>query len=139
MTSGLACLLQLDLQYVLAALAGFLSHALYFIRGHRDTEALSIITMHLLLGIGVAMVQTCQFGVSGGFTRTCIITSLYYTALFTSIIIYRVFFHRLHRFPGPHAAKVTNLYGPYLNRNGKMHDEYIKLFRKYGDIVRVGM
>ncbi|UKZ52617.1 hypothetical protein TrVGV298_006398 [Trichoderma virens] len=60
----------------------------------------------------------------------------YFMALFTSISVYRLFFHRLRHFPGPFAAKLTKFYGPYSAWDGKLHVKHIKLFEEYGDIVR---
>ncbi|KAK0736748.1 hypothetical protein B0T21DRAFT_269701, partial [Apiosordaria backusii] len=61
----------------------------------------------------------------------------YLATLFTSIIVYRLFFHPLRHIPGPFIAKITKLYGPWTARNGQMHLEQTKLIKKYGNFVRV--
>ena len=62
----------------------------------------------------------------------------YLAGAFTSTIVYRLFFHRLRRFPGPIMARVSKFYGIYCARNWKMHEEYDDVLKKYGDIVRIG-
>jgi hypothetical protein len=120
----------LGLQCLTGTSAGFLSHILYFIRGYHDTSILRILILHLTA-------YTALYILLGLGSATLISTS-YVLALFASITVYRLFFHPLRRFPGPIAAKITKLYGPYLARNGKLHIEQNKLFATYGNIVRIG-
>ncbi|KAF9871302.1 cytochrome p450 [Colletotrichum karsti] len=57
----------------------------------------------------------------------------------TSMMIYRGFFHRLNRFPGPFLAKFSNLYVTFKIWNRMhLHEDVRKLHEKYGGIVRVG-
>lgn len=59
--------------------------------------------------------------------------------LFSSMIVYRAFFHRLSKFPGPFWARISNLYITFLSAK-KMHlyAEVQELHKQYGDIVRLG-
>jgi len=59
--------------------------------------------------------------------------------VFASMLIYRGFFHRLGRFPGPFFARLSNWYVTSL-RVKKLHlyEEVQQLHSKYGDIVRLG-
>lgn len=59
--------------------------------------------------------------------------------LFSSMIVYRAFFHRLSKFPGPFWARLSNLYITVLSAK-KMHlyEEVQELHKQYGDIVRLG-
>ncbi|KAK3356649.1 cytochrome P450 [Lasiosphaeria hispida] len=125
-------------QCIAGAAFGLLSHILYFVRGYHDTQALGIFAGHIMMYTALAAPLVAKKGVyAGGLTASAIFAS-YLVALFTSIGVYRVFFHRLSRFPGPLAAKLTKIYGPYTARNGQMHIEQNKLFEKYGDIIRIG-
>lgn len=57
----------------------------------------------------------------------------------TSILTYRAFFHRLNKFPGPFAARLSNLYPTALSaKNLHLYDEVQKLHQQYGDYVRLG-
>lgn len=121
-----------------AAALGFLSHVLYFIRGRQhSSQAVGIALFYLAsLCIGFA-----AFGYHGGILygvrRTAGLATCYATALFSSMITYRLVFHRTRHFPGPFAAKVTKIYsGPWLNRKKKLPFEQMRLADKYGDFVR---
>ena len=54
---------------------------------------------------------------------------------FTSIIIYRHFFHQLAKFPGPLLPAITYLYAFYFNvlRSGHFYKEAERLHDKYGE------
>lgn len=121
-----------------AAAVGVLSHVLYFIRGFREREGLAIICVHLAAGTAVYLKSAQTYGIVSGVAFACLVNFSYLCALSSSIIIYRLFFHRLRHFPGPIAAKITEFYGPYRARNWKIHIEDTKLLEKYGDFVRVG-
>jgi hypothetical protein len=61
------------------------------------------------------------------------------SGIFTSMLIYRGFFHRLQRFPGPFLARFSNFYATRLSAK-KLHlyEETQRLHKRYGDIVRLG-
>ncbi|KAI8163313.1 Cytochrome P450 monooxygenase [Colletotrichum sp. SAR 10_71] len=56
------------------------------------------------------------------------------------MVVYRGFFHRLNRFPGPFLAKFSNLYvtARIWNRM-HLHEDVKKLHEKYGDVVRIAL
>lgn len=60
--------------------------------------------------------------------------------VFGSMSIYRLWFHRLTKFPGSFWARLSGFYMLHLTRR-KWHrfEETHKLHQKYGDFVRVGM
>ncbi|KAK4653470.1 hypothetical protein QC762_506640 [Podospora pseudocomata] len=129
--------LDLVIPCLLASATGFLSHTLYFIRGFHDTSALRIILVHFTTFLCLTGYSITQLGVFPGLITSTAIALSYLTTLFTSIITYRLFFHPLRHIPGPFLAKITKLYGPYTARNGQMHLEQTKLFKKYGNFVRI--
>ena len=45
---------------------------------------------------------------------------------------------RLRRIPGPFLAGLTNLWRVYYVKKGDAQDTYIRLHKKYGNVVRVG-
>lgn len=60
--------------------------------------------------------------------------------IYTSMLVYRAFFHRLNRFPGPFLGRLSNFY--IAARALWTHQEYSvlqSLHKKYGDVVRIGM
>lgn len=56
----------------------------------------------------------------------------------SGIVIYRIFFHPLSKYPGPLLAKVTDLYSTYHALRGDRHLEFYRTHEKYGRIVRFG-
>ncbi|OKO95665.1 Tryprostatin B 6-hydroxylase [Penicillium subrubescens] len=58
--------------------------------------------------------------------------------MFTSITIYRLFFHRIGHFPGPRAAAVSKLWSVYKCRDSRNHLFLDGLHKKYGNFVRTG-
>lgn len=60
--------------------------------------------------------------------------------LYASMLAYRVSpFHRLHRFPGPLLARVSNFYLAGRVLASKQEFSVLKeLHEKYGDVVRIG-
>lgn len=125
--------------YLAAATTGILSHVLYFIRGYHDSQSLRIFIIHVCVYAAICISFITKLGIWSGLFASSAIFATYLVSLFTSMVVYRVFFHPLRRFPGPLAAKVSKFYGLYNARNGQMHIEQNKLFKKYGDIVRIGM
>lgn len=56
-----------------------------------------------------------------------------------SLIVYRGFFHRCNRFPGPPIAKFSRFYAAYLNAgDAQFYKELKSLHMRYGDFVRMG-
>lgn len=59
--------------------------------------------------------------------------------IYTSMLVYRVFFHRLGTFPGPFLARLSNFYITFLaGKNMQEYKEVQRLHEKYGDFVRTG-
>lgn len=67
------------------------------------------------------------------------IISFWILGIFTSILVYRAFFHRLNRFPGPSMARLSNLYPTALSAKSlHLYEEVQSLHKQYGDFVRLG-
>ncbi|KIK60728.1 hypothetical protein GYMLUDRAFT_600562 [Collybiopsis luxurians FD-317 M1] len=68
-----------------------------------------------------------------------LLTSLIFSYL-TGLGLYRLFFHPLHRYPGPVIAALTDLYEVYHNivRGGGLVTEIERLHQLYGPVVRTG-
>lgn len=123
-----------------AALGGILSHILYFIRGEHHKQALLFFKLFVavpLIGC-VVLVHLFRFTATQAFQLIGLVTAAYLGALWSSMIVYRVFFHRLRRFPGPPLAKVSKFY--HMLSLGKM-DNYRRLacwHKQHGNFVRTG-
>jgi len=68
---------------------------------------------------------------------TAVGTVSYFSALSTSILLYRAFFHPLRNFPGPFSAKLSKVV--HVLKIAKESKNYLlneDLFEKYGGFVR---
>ncbi|KAI0141897.1 isotrichodermin C-15 hydroxylase [Xylariaceae sp. FL1272] len=54
------------------------------------------------------------------------------------LVVYRVFFHPLAKYPGPLLAKITDAHQLYHAWKGDRHLEYWRMHERYGKIVRFG-
>ena len=71
--------------------------------------------------------------------RVGCIVSAFNGGLLGSIIVYRLLFHRLRRFPGAPWSKLTRFYDAYLaGKDVQYNVEIQKLHDKYGDFIRTG-
>ena len=133
--------MQQETKLCIAAAAGILSHILIFIRNEHHVQAPQIFRVFLLLSlllfIGEARIWSLSDSIQAARASALLVLS-YSASLFTSIIIYRLFFHQLRNFPGPIGARITKFWhvGKLLRQpNFKVLDD---LHRQYGDFVRTG-
>ncbi|KAL1979470.1 hypothetical protein VTN96DRAFT_5729 [Rasamsonia emersonii] len=100
-----------------------------------------------LFGISIALnlvlfgslVSQAGFGVTAAVGKTALVNAAFNVGLFGSIAIYRLYFHRLHCFPGPWGAKLSRLWALRVAaKNVRFAFEVEKLHKQYGDFVRIG-
>jgi hypothetical protein len=123
---------------LIAVAMGVMSHTAYYVRDNYVHSALRIGGFHLTAGSAVYLACTWIYGISSGVLLATAMCLSYLVGLFTSITIYRIWFHPFSHFPGPFAAKLSKFYAPWIARNGRMHLEHTKLLEKYGNFVRIG-
>ena len=119
---------------------GVSSHLGIFIRGEWHTRAGLLLRLYLLLFI---LVSILEYGCHvNGLTQTLLnslsISICYNVGLFSSITIYRIFFHRLRCYPGPWLASVSKFWHVYQCHKAPNYLVLDKLHREYGDYVRTG-
>jgi len=67
-------------------------------------------------------------------------TACFAVGVFLSMVVYRLFFHRIRHFPGPFWAKVSKIYAMSLAaKNVQYNVELEKFHEQYGDFIRTGM
>ena len=125
-----------------AALLGILSHLLYFIRGERHAQALAIFQLTIIivsLSV-VALIQLFDYGLISAIQATACVSTSYISSLWTSMVVYRVFFHPLRHFPGPPLAKLSKFYHSLCcwNLQGQNHRVRGRWHEQYGEFVRIG-
>jgi hypothetical protein len=126
---------------VLSAGLGVLSHLTYFIRGehHESAPTLALLCVIVPALLFMGQVVYLKFDTDQAVVTTTVIYGAYFSALWTSMVVYRVFFHRLNKFPGPFMAKVSKIYHTALVV--RTMDNYLlldKWHQEYGAFVRTG-
>ncbi len=126
---------------ILSAGLGILSHLTYFIRGehHESAPTLALLCVIVPAVLFTGQVVYMNIGAKEAVLTTTVLYMSYFSAIWTSMIVYRVFFHRLNQFPGPFMAKVSKMYHTALVI--RTMDNYLlldKWHQKYGAFVRTG-
>ena len=127
--------------YLAPAAAGILSHLFIFIRNEHHIQAPYIFRLFsfLVLFFFVAEARLWALNSAAQAAKASALIVLSYSlSLFTSIILYRILFHPLRKFPGPRWARVSKFWhvGKLLTQpNFKVLDD---LHQQYGDFVRTG-
>ena len=125
---------------LVAAILGLLSHNCLFIYGEWHMQAPLLLKACFILSLLIFLVHMtyleCNTLISLRFTFVCF--CIYNFTLFTSISVYRQFFHRLRNFPGPHLARITKFWHVYHCLNSQNHLLLDDLHNKYGRFVRTG-
>jgi hypothetical protein len=122
-------------------LVGVLTHVFIFRKGEWDLWASAFLRAWVFYEFATPclLIQYGNLSTSKAFSTTNKSFLAFAVGLTSSILIYRAFFHRLSRFPGPFKARLSNLYATKLaNKEEHMYLEVQELHRRYGDIVRIG-
>lgn len=118
--------------------AGALSHWAFFIRGEHHLHAglflhmflIAVLTCLLLESLARLNKSSCCSGIA--------VLFVYLGGLFSSVIIYRLFFNGLKRFPGSWWARISKFWHFYHVLDAKKCLLLEELRLSYGDIVRTG-
>jgi hypothetical protein len=124
-----------------ATAAGALSHWTYFIHGEHHVQAPHLlgISMASPILICLGIWKLTNLDAPQAAILAAKLVGSYSTALWSSILLYRVFFHRLRAFPGPWMAKTSKLWHVWkLAPRSDNFRQLDKLHREYGDYVRTG-
>ena len=122
---------------LLAAVGGVSAHILIFRVGEWDKASVSVAAFHVAAFLVAAATSYLQFNVP--VAEAAKVAGCYLVGLYSSMLVYRAFFHRLGRYPGPFLARLSNFYITARSMK-KMHlfKEVQKLHSQYGDYVRLG-
>ncbi|KUI73735.1 Tryprostatin B 6-hydroxylase [Cytospora mali] len=127
--------------YIQAVVAGIATHLGVFIRGEWHLLAPLVALAHTLafwaLFLACASTSPRKNDAASLLQATCLSIS-YLVGLFGSMSIYRLFFHRLRKFPGPRIAALTKLWHVYECRDLRNHLKMHELYQRYGSFVRTG-
>ncbi|KAI0896941.1 cytochrome P450 [Annulohypoxylon nitens] len=121
---------------------GLLLHHSLFIHGEWHIYAPELLLFHAIpisiLSLGAVLYHSSIVGtlcIAGLITSTS-----YLLALFTSILIYRIWFHPLTRagFKGPFYMRTSKIWHVWDCRTSRNHLKLSSLYEQYGDFVRTG-
>ena len=123
-----------------AAAAGVVAHRGVFIKGEWHMQAPMILIVHMVIynALWLMMIAFRHAAVLQAVGQASIISGCYLSSLFTSMLVYRLMFHRLRDFPGPVLARSTKLWHAWKGRRSQNHLLLDQLHHQYGDFVRTG-
>ncbi len=124
-----------------AAVLGVLSHIVYFRRGEHHKETLPYLQLFAasIPLSALALAHFLHFTYAQAILHAICIVGSFLGGIWTSMIIYRAFFHRLNKFPGPWPLKLTKF--SQLVSTWRL-DAFRRSYRqhqKFGNFVRTGM
>jgi len=137
----------------LASLLGVSSHLCYFIHGEHHAAAPRIAQFYTVAFVGLyvifralapAATNAATSSTDSSKTTTTplaaavCVAGAYGVSLWASMLVYRLFFHRVKGIPGPLLARITKLYHVYYALDTKQYLWLDGLNRRYGDFVRTG-
>ena len=124
-------------QCILSASIGVLSHLCIFVRGEHHLRASLLFRLYLSVAALPVLSEILihPSNLSSAFKASAFLIASYAIFLFTSMTVYRVFFHRLRQFPGPPLAPVSKLYHVSHVLDAKQYLFLDKLRGQYGDYV----
>jgi hypothetical protein len=124
---------------IASAAVGVTAHHGLFIRGEWHLRVPRLVFSHVALAFAVWSLVRDEYMDSAKHLRLCgLMFTSYLVSLFSSISIYRLYFHRLQAFPGPKLAAVTKFWHVFQARNSTNHLVLQNLHRRYGTFVRTG-
>ncbi|KAH8690164.1 putative cytochrome P450 oxidoreductase [Talaromyces proteolyticus] len=135
----------MDSFFLLTAASGASAHILLYRFGEWDVEAPSLVAKYFILFVIFIGIE--KFNVVNEYKSvislppgwSAKLVGYHILGIYLSMIIYRIVWHRLARYPGPFFAKLSNFYVTLLSAKGlHLYEEVEKLHKQYGDYVRLG-
>lgn len=112
----------------------------HFFFSHYEPHPFAIILLYLGAWTGWSrfLINNQNESIKEALISTAILTLIYTTTLLLSIAIYRIFFHRIRKYPGPFSFALTKWASVPMDAAGERPKTFAKLHDRYGDVVRVG-
>ena len=120
---------------------GVLSHLTFFIRADPNDASPTLALLFVTLPALVTLALNTLFHLSyyEAVTTAAAWCLSYIGAVFISILIYRLYFHKLKNFPGPSGARISQFW--HVAKIWKKVDQFRhldRLHQQYGEYVRAG-
>jgi len=123
---------------------GILLHIAAYRKGEWDLAIPKVLSVYAIIQCSLVAWTQLQNGPAHepllhGFKAVVWLGTLHAVGIVSSMVVYRLLFHRLRSFPGPFWARLTNGYHTVLTAK-KLHlyEEVEVLHKQYGDFVRIG-
>jgi hypothetical protein len=130
----------LEIIAIVGATLGVASHLGYFIHGEHHMQATRILAFFITAPL-ILFFTTSRYTEGNSYLEstkiTAVATGSYFTALSTSTLVYRAFFHPLRKFPGPFSARLSKFVHVFrIAKNSNNYKLADQMFEKYGEFVR---
>src|SRR5690242_3195415 len=117
-------------ELLIAVFTGVATHQTLFIHGEWHLHGPEILLGYTLLFTLTSVLLSPS--------RALPLIATYTSSLFTSIVLYRLLFHRTRHIPGPRLASVSKLWHVFHSRNATNFRVLQRLHSQYGELVRTG-
>lgn len=120
--------------------AGIATHLLYYKQYEFHVYPLRNVQAFLLAAttITIARIQYYETPLRIAAASTLSLTGTFLAGIFTSLLVYRIFFNPLNAIPGPFFARISKFDTVFRNVKLDGHHQLLRLHQKYGNIVRIG-
>lgn len=123
-----------------STLSGILAHLLFWIHGEWDSLTGQIFLFGFLIHCTILLVLHFHVGLDlvNSYVTAIYLETCHLAGTFASVVLYRLFFHRLRYFPGPLGAKIW-IWDIFVRTWASGHRQSIVLnglHSKYGPVVR---
>lgn len=124
----------------LALIVGVFSHLTYFLHGEHLTNIPKLLAVVFLAQCVSLFFLNALYGFSKLSALSFIfrLSSSYLVGVWTSMLVYRIFFHPLKDWPGPFAARISQFHRVFHVRKLDQYRYLQRLHDQYGDFVRIG-
>lgn len=132
----------MDPSFILAGgIGGVATHLLYFHRGEHHLYPQRYLQVLFILSLTVAGIfrYIAKVTTSDAIYLSARLTTVYIAGIYLSVVIYRLLFNPLNKYPGPLLARLTAF--DHVFRVAKNKDMFLKLYsahQKLGNFVRIG-
>lgn len=129
--NGMSCLM---------LIAGISSHLFYFNQGEHHMYGARYIQLFSTLYISaiITAFALLRDSFSHAVIRISSLAFPYLAGIYTSLLVYRLFFGPLRAFPGPLGARISNFWFSFQLANHHAYEKVAKLHRQHGDYIRIG-
>ena len=123
-----------------AVVAGVGSHLFYFHHGEHFLFPQRYVKFYLAIMIAITypVMYLNQLHWVDAFAITGSYAVVYFSGIFASLLVYRIFYNPLNKIPGPYMAKVTKFAMSARNLKFDACKQLLKLHERHGQYVRIG-